>query len=205
MRQEHEEVDPKYGLPKKPKFSFAERFNSQQQQQQPKAKHPRTDAGKPTTNLASSKMKTAPTNSERKYFDSADWAQGGEVHPLHPKLFDNNADLSATSNVRRERVKRKPAKTVEDKQLEPEGTQYFDSADWAKQGDKYALKMKGKAHPALLDSSRPPSGDYGGLRKHICTSMIKKGRIYFDSADWALNGETVSVHHPRLGFDPVST
>jgi len=67
-------------------------------------------------------------------------------------------------------------------------------------GQKYSLKGK-DAHPDLLDDSRPPSGDYGGLRKHICTSIIKKGRIYFDSADWALNGEAVRVHHPKLGFD----
>jgi len=194
MRQGQEEVDPKYGLPKKQKFvGIADRFNHAQQPRQRT-----TDAGRPTTKLASPvKQKTAPT-AERKYFDSADWAQGGEVHPLYPRLFNSNADAGVKPKLR-ERSKRKPSKTVEDKHMDEKGKQYFDSADWSMVGNKYSLK--GQAHPALLDDSLPPSGDYGGLRKHICTSMIKKGRIYFDSADWALHGEAVTVHHPKLGFD----
>jgi len=199
MRQGQEEVDPKYGLPKKQKFvGFAERFNAQQSQKSQR----NTNAGTPTTRLAAlAKPKTAPT-AERKYFDSADWAQGGEVHPLHPKLFNVEGSAERKPPLR-ERVKRKPAKTVEHKHLE-EGKQYFDSADWAMAGSKYPLKRK--AHPDLLDDSRSSSGNYGGLRKHICTSIIKKkGRIYFDSADWAISGEAVQVHHPKLGFDPVST
>jgi len=197
MRQGQEEVDPKYGLPKKQKFvGFAERFNRAPQKVQ------RTNAGKPTTRLASpAKPKLAPT-AERKYFDSADWsmAKGGEVHPLHPQLFSDNAEGSAKPKSK-ERVKRKPLKTVEDKQLEP-GVQYFDSADYAMVGNKYSLK--GKTHPQLLDDSKPPSSDYGSLRKHICTSLVKKkGRTYFDSADYAMHTEVARVHHPKLGFDHV--
>eukprot|EP00005_Dracoamoeba_jomungandri_P002364 CAMPEP_0174261762 /NCGR_PEP_ID=MMETSP0439-20130205/12088_1 /TAXON_ID=0 /ORGANISM="Stereomyxa ramosa, Strain Chinc5" /LENGTH=190 /DNA_ID=CAMNT_0015346317 /DNA_START=106 /DNA_END=678 /DNA_ORIENTATION=+ len=179
---QEEDVDPKYGIPKKRAFSTEEfqRKRTEQNRNKPKIKL-----------FSNTRQQDIPAKKavyHKKYFDSADWAQTGLIHEVHPRIFHCN-DYSFCEDP-------KPEKSIEEHSLQRTNRRYFDSADWMTSGEVYL------PYPELLEK-RNNYINHNKFSTGTARRILQKpnGRVYFDSADWAATGVAPSyLHHPKLGL-----